>query len=91
MTCPVCNRSDTAYLTCNRPDCTDGRHVPSTRSAPPVKTVQIEGAPITEALYVLFAPWGVVSGIAIHERGICVRFEGGRQLTFIPVAEGVLT
>ncbi len=29
MTCPVCRQSDTAYLSCNRPDCTDGRHVPS--------------------------------------------------------------
>ena len=26
MTCPVCNGSNFAYLTCNRPDCTDGRH-----------------------------------------------------------------
>ena len=31
MTCPVCNRDDNAYLTCNRPDCIDGRH--STPSA----------------------------------------------------------
>ena len=23
MICPVCNRSDKAYMTCNRPDCTE--------------------------------------------------------------------
>lgn len=28
MTCPVCYRDDNAYLRCNRPDCTDGRHRP---------------------------------------------------------------
>lgn len=31
MTCPVCHRSDTAYLNCNRPDCTDGRHATPTQ------------------------------------------------------------
>lgn len=34
MTCPVCKCSDTAYLTCNRPDCTDGRHIPSAGRIP---------------------------------------------------------
>lgn len=33
MTCPVCNRDDNAYLRRNRPDCTDGRHVPDPRIA----------------------------------------------------------
>lgn len=28
MTCPVCKRDDNAFLTCNHPNCMDGRHSP---------------------------------------------------------------
>ena len=72
--CSLCRRTDSMpHLNCKMPDCPG-----------PVVTAEVEGAPITEALYTLFAPWGIVAGIVLDERGIHVGFEGGYQLLFMP-------
>lgn len=61
-----------------------------TSKPPPNPRIEVEGPPITEALYALFAPWGIVSGIhVLGPQGIAVGFEGGYQLTFIPVVATV--
>ena len=59
-------------------------------SRPPnAVVVEVKGRPLTDELYTLFAPWGMVKGIAtIRDEGIAVDFEEGYQMVFVPMFTG---